>query len=558
MNSLASLLLATATAVAMPPSSDPTSPCPGLRENGFRLAIDWDRARPAEVAGDFVRSVSATAGSGRAAALDCPPGEPTGAAPVGWVLAARAHEYTVEAASPEVPPSPNNEGSSWWKPFSFFVSTSGVYDTNINHDENPVRDWGLVYGVGTHFETDAVEIDYEIASHNYRNTDRWDRISHSLTTSYEQKFTRRLSMEAVGEMALRGSSEDRELGDQYILEPRIHYRLSPSSRLRFYGAYRLRRYDENAERDATNRYVGLELRNRLGHSTLDVGYRWETNRADGSRFSYDRQTYSAQLSTPFAGGLHRLGIELRYRPQRYTDRFLDDDVTLRRDRRWILTVGASFALSRNLELLPGYKLETRSSNDPSKKFDAHAAYVGVRYWFGRGGNPAIANVRRPAPPADAAREEPVKKDTASQKEDRIASPSVSAAPAPAPIVRSVARSGGTRTADIPPDSPNPKRKWGLRAEADRRRLLSGPTSLYSIQLETTCEPEALEEAWRHDSGARAMWLLTEDRRCYRVFWGHFPSEREANRALTRIPRHFLRTNQVPWVVPISFEESARR
>jgi hypothetical protein len=446
---LATVLTLSASEVAGAPCRDSSR---GSR--GFGLALDWQRAgEPGARTGHLLRAVSASDNSTRTAALDCVLAAAVGSSPR-IVVPARAVSQRVlpEPASP----SSRDDGPAWLRPFSFFVSSTGVYDSNINHDENPVRDYGAVFGVGTHFETDTVEVEYEVASHNYQNTDRWDRISHSLTSSYEQKITRKLSMEAVGELALKGSSEDRELGDQYVFEPRIHYRISPSNRLRLYGAYRLRRYDENAERDANNQYVGLELRQRLGRATLDVGYRWEENRAEGPRYTYDRQTYSAQFSTPLAGGLHRLGMEVRYRPQQYAHRFVDDeeDEGLRRDKRWVFTVGGSFVLGRNLEILPGYKFETRSSNDPEKKFGAHAAYVGLRYWFGKRGNPAIAGIGPKEPPADAAkRQEPTK----SVIDDSPSQERVEARPVGTAVT--------TSRTEVPPASPHPARY--------RRRTRSG-------------------------------------------------------------------------------------
>lgn len=525
---------------------------------GFGLALDWKRAaEPRAQARRLLRPVSATDPSTRTAALDCVLA--TAAAPsrrIGVPARVAPQRVLPEPASTSAP----DDGPVWLRPFAFFAGTAGVYDSNIDQDRVPIRDYGTVFSVGTHFETDAVQVEYEVASHSYQNTDRWDRISHSLTSSYEQKITRKLSLEAVGNLALKGSSEDRELGDQYVFEPRIHYRLSPSNRLRLYGAYRLRRYDENPERDATNRYAGVELRHRLGRTALDIGYRWETNRAEGPRFTYDRQTYSAQLSTPLAGGRHRLGLEVRYRPQQYAHRFLDNG-SLRRDKRWIFSAGGSFALGRHVELLPGYKFETRSSNDPDKKFDAHVAYLGLRYWFGGRGNPSIARQR----PAD-------RPETAARKDERTSGEETSP-----PKNREATQVGSNRTAPIarskavtsaepqPPPRSNPaplslhrpslpaatRQEWSRRAEADRGRLLRGEMGLYAIELLVSCDLESLEDAWSHDSMARALWLIPGGSGCYRLFWGHFSSEREAKRAARSIPLYFRSLERHPVVVAIA-------
>lgn len=356
----------------------------------FRLDLDWAQPGPGETA---PRRVTFSSG------LSSPsPGTVGRSCPLltafDWNRRRAASDGSRAREAPADSPAstPAEADPSWLQAFSFFASLGGNYDTNINHDEEPKRDWGYVVGAGTRFETDAFELEYEVASHSYENTDRWDRISHSLTTSLDQRLTRRLSVEAVGEVALKGSSEDRELGDQYVFEPRIHYRFSPSNRLRLFGAHRLRRYDEDPQRDATNQYLGAEFRQRIGPGNLDFGYRWERNRSEGPRNRYRRQTYNAQYATPLADGLHRLALEVKYRPQQYSERFVDDeeDEGLRRDARWIFSAGASFALGRHLELVPGYKFEFRTSNDPEKEFDAHVGYLGLRFWFGSGGNPSIA------------------------------------------------------------------------------------------------------------------------------------------------------------------------
>jgi hypothetical protein len=577
--------IALAAALAFGASEAAVTPCRDVRHatHGFDLVLDWERAsHPDPRAGSLFRTVSE---SDRTAEPDCvltaavDPSQ-------GAILPARA---VSERVLPESSGS-SERGPAWLRPFSFFVSATGVYDSNINHDEQPVRDYGSIFGVGTRFETDAVEIEYELASHRYRNTNHWDRISHNLTSSYQQKFSRKFSIEAFGEIALKGSSEDRELGDQYIFEPRLHYRISPSSRLRLYVAYRLRRYDVNPQRDANNQFAGLELRKHLGRAIFDLGYRWEKNRAAGPRYTYDRQTYSAQFYTLFAGGLHRLGMELRYRPQQYSHRFVDNHAAngLRRDARWIYSLNSSFSLGRSLELLPEYRFERRSSNDPGKKFDAHVAYLGLRYWVGRGDNPSPRRRHPAQPPALAAKkEEPIKRDTASPSPGRSEAP-------PAPISRSEARAPLAAKKEEPMKkdtaSPSPDRseappaptsrsearaplprpaatssaaslvvspaaavqasneKWSKRAEAERLRLVRGDAGRYAIELGLVCGARFLEDAWRNDSKEGAMWLIRSESSCYRVFWGHYSSQRDAERALRKIPEDFRSGSQRPLVV----------
>ena len=531
MISLLSLVLATTLTLSAP--GVPSAPCrdatPG--ERGFGLALDWARAAESGPPGPrLIRAVSSSEASTRPATIDC---VLVAAAP-----GPRAFRSTVAAQrvlpEPAIPPRPD-DGPGWLEPFSFFVSLTGVHDTNINHSEEPLASTGVVGGIGTRFETDNFEVEYEVAKHEYSNTDRWDRVSHSVTTSFEQRVAKKLSMEAVGELTLKGSSEDRELNDQYVLEPRINYRFSPSSRLRLYGAHRLRRYDDNQQRDATNQYAGAEFRQRLGSGAFDVGYRWETNRAEGRRYSYERQTYSLQYATPLAGGLHRLAAEVKYRPQNYSHRFVDDeeDEPLRRDKRWIFSLEGSIALGRHLELLPGYRYETRFSNDEEEEFEAHVGYVGLRFWFGKGRN-SFTDRRRPAETAAAAVKDRPQVDDA---EDRAARAITSNHPAPA-----------MRTSR--------HEKWSKQAEAGRLRLLRAAAGNYAIDLGLRCGDE-LEEAWLRDSDYGSLWIIPSERAdCFRLFWGHFSSRRDADRDLRTVPGYFRRGGGQPIVVAITSREAA--
>jgi hypothetical protein len=223
---------------------------------------------------------------------------------------------------------------------------------------------------------------------------------------------------------------------------------------------------------------------------------------------------------------------------------------LRRDRRWIFSLGGSFALGRNVELLPGYRFETRSSNDPEKKFGAHAVYVGLRYWFGKRGNPAIAGRRPKAPPTDAAKREKTK----------------SVGGDAPPAKRATAESVGTAAAKMtsaPPKTPesgltrSSMENWSERAEAERHRLLRGTAGNYTIDVGTLCGGRALEDAWRRDSAGGALWLIPSARGdCFQLYWGHFSSQRDADRALRKVPAYFRTGGDQPPVVAITSQAVA--
>jgi hypothetical protein len=243
----------------------------------------------------------------------------------------------------------------------------------------------MVYGLGVGYRTPpsrpTLELSYEVAVHSYTQTDKWDRVSHNLQASFEQRLTRHWNLETNGELSFKGSSEDRELVDQYILLQQIYYRLNRQNRLGFYGAYRVKRYDDSPDRDATNLYLGGDFEEQLGVGhRWKIGYRYETNRPQSPRHQYIRWTYSMDYTTPLsARGKLILGV--RYRSQRYDERLMEieDTEVPRHDHRWVLSASWIRPLWRNQELDLDYKFETRSSNDPDKEFSAHLLAITLRH-----------------------------------------------------------------------------------------------------------------------------------------------------------------------------------
>jgi hypothetical protein len=261
--------------------------------------------------------------------------------------------------------------------WSIHLNVANVFDSNIDHDERGLDAYGMAGGMGLRFQTSAARplfrLEYEVAGHLYKHTDRWDRVSHHLSTVIERRLGRRLSIETLGEVSLKGSSEDRELSDQYILEPQVEYRLTRSHKLTLYGAYRLKRYDDSADRDATNRYLGIELRQRASsRGQWEAGYRYETNRSRGLRSRYLRQTYKVEYSHQLTGQ-DMLALEVKHRRQRYRHRFAEigDLEVPRQDRRWIPSLSWVHQIAPNIDVRLGYTFETRLSNDPEKNFRAH-------------------------------------------------------------------------------------------------------------------------------------------------------------------------------------------
>lgn len=171
--------------------------------------------------------------------------------------------------------------SSWQRRrFWLYFSLSSVFDSNIDHDENNVHSFGLVPSLGIHFQSNvdrpAFEFDYETALHRYSNTSRWDRMSHKARASYERGFTDFLRSEITGEMSIKGSSEDRELSDQYALRQAFKIRASRTRRFNIFGAYRIKRDADDPGRNAIDPYIGASFEQRFaGRRSFELSYRYD-------------------------------------------------------------------------------------------------------------------------------------------------------------------------------------------------------------------------------------------------------------------------------------------
>ncbi|HET8679222.1 MAG TPA: hypothetical protein VFM39_03825, partial [bacterium] len=171
-----------------------------------------------------------------------------------------------------------------------------------------------------------------------------------------------------------------ELSNQLLLSPRLEFRFSSAWRVRAVGAWRVKRYEDSADRNAFNRYAGLELvaRPRSG-IRWEAGGRYELNAAESDRQTYRRWTWYGGLESPVTRR-DRIFFDLRYRQRQYPYRLVDipggPDVP-RRDRRlepelaWLHTVGD------DVELRIGYGFSGRDSNDPRRDYQSHEVMFSV-------------------------------------------------------------------------------------------------------------------------------------------------------------------------------------
>lgn len=269
-------------------------------------------------------------------------------------------------------------------PWSVTASASSVFDSNINRDEESLDSYGTVAGTLVQYQNrfgpHRLNLEYEAAAHQYTGTDRWDRVSQRLRAAFRRDLSDRWYVEGISEISLKGSSEDRNIGNHYILEPRLTYRIDDDTDLRLNGAARLRRFEEEPEQNALNRYVGAEFTQEAdGDREWEVEARYEINGAENERRRYRRWTWRTAFATPVSSRDH-LQLELRIRTRRFTHRLveIEDEDVLREDHRWTPFVQWTRQFPAGLGLVLQYEYETRASNDPEQAYRGHQVGLSLR------------------------------------------------------------------------------------------------------------------------------------------------------------------------------------
>ena len=267
--------------------------------------------------------------------------------------------------------------------FSATLATS--FDTNINHDPQGVKSYGFVPSLGVHFQNNverpSFEIEYEVAAHSYTNSNEWDRVSHNLVLSYRKHLFGGWSTRTESEITLKGSSEDRELNNQYVLRQQLEYRINNNSRMQLVGAYRVKRDPVDSGSNAIDPYAGVRFIQRLaGDKRWSLSYRYDTNRSWDPKNRYIRWAYEAEFAMPIGDRRNRLSFDLTYKPRLYgrTVRVEGERVP-RRDGRWIFETQFERVLRSDLRMVFMYRFERRDSNDPDKDFQSHQAGVALTY-----------------------------------------------------------------------------------------------------------------------------------------------------------------------------------
>ena len=265
------------------------------------------------------------------------------------------------------------------------LSIVNVFDGNINHEIDPVRSYGIVPAGEIVFESSsepAFVWGYEIAANRFTGTDEWDRISHSMYSEWSHRIGSRLRLDTEGVASWKGSSDDRELANEFGVSQRLAFKVLQSTRLVVTGSYHYKQYPDDPGTSGPSPYVAAKLDHRFSENRrLTIGYKFQRRLSVSERDRYRRWAYSAAYSMPLFASADRLSFEAEYRPQRY-ERLIkvpEGGREWRFDRRFI--AGATYERPINKATIARWTagIETRDSNDPDKRFFAPSFGVTISY-----------------------------------------------------------------------------------------------------------------------------------------------------------------------------------
>jgi hypothetical protein len=274
-----------------------------------------------------------------------------------WLVGGRAYAQ-------DAPPDPQ----TWYVTMSF----ANLLDANVSHTIDPIRSYGTVPSLQLRHERPdrtGWTWTYEVAAHNYTGTDEWDRISQNLDASIGHRLTKRLRTETSAEANWKGSSDDREVANTFGVAQRAAYRLTGSTRLSIGGAYRYKVYGDSPGTSGASPYIGGKVDQRLhGDLRLTAGYRYQMRLSQTVRDRYRRAAYTVTLAAPL-GSADRISLDLELRTQQYQRLIkVAGRQVPRIDRRTIAELAYARKLNERSEVRWICGFESRTSNDPSKRF----------------------------------------------------------------------------------------------------------------------------------------------------------------------------------------------
>lgn len=282
----------------------------------------------------------------------------------------------------------NKHVKNWERTWSLLTRFSGSFDTNLAHDPVRTSAFGFVPSITAGYMIRSprhrIKFVYSFANPRYNVDTELTRFGNYFSASYRYDLGR-WSFETNGEASIKGTNDDRETNNLYILTETIGYRFDNRTKLKLFGAYRLRRFaKEDQDRNAVNPRFGLKFTREINKKIRwKLGYRFEENRAISARQDYFRSKYK----TGFELNIDRYNVldaAFSYRTRRYKTRAAKGLEDLRRDRKWSFDVLWRRSISPRFGIESGYKYENQESNDFRKLYVNHQFVFSVYYHFGNG------------------------------------------------------------------------------------------------------------------------------------------------------------------------------
>lgn len=255
----------------------------------------------------------------------------------------------------------------------FRLTASGVFDTNVDHDDDDIDSYGGVMSARLGLRLEGASIEYRLGVNRFTNSSRWNRTTHRVVARFSRALQPDLLVDGQADIALQHASEDREIGNYYTVQPRVTYEIDDDQRLRARVRYRMRRSEERPTSNATRTEAGLEYEQRFGRAhRATVEVRYQQNESTLARERYEGGLLEAEYRGD-VGRRSEVVAGLEFRQLTYADRLVgaDPGAARRHDDRWVARLSWVQKLGGQTEWRVDYELERRLSNEPGKTFRAH-------------------------------------------------------------------------------------------------------------------------------------------------------------------------------------------
>jgi len=294
------------------------------------------------------------------------------------------------------------------------AGAGSVYDTNLERRHDGFQSWGWTAAAAANLRAQAgpasLSLGYRVEAHRFDADERWNRVTRLASAITGIRISRVLLLDVTAEHVTGRASEDREIGDEYALLPRLELRPDGRNRIRIRAGYRVRNYGDLGGRDARNRLIGFDYRiGPSGGARVELGSRYEINATDDARNGFHRWTHRVRFNAPLATGTE-IAFELYQYSRTYPDRLLsmeaptdlsdegvdilagyrdtgaaagsndamtDQDLFPRHDQIWAPSI-VLLRAAGPVEVQIAYQFEARLSNDLRRGYTGHTTTVTTR------------------------------------------------------------------------------------------------------------------------------------------------------------------------------------